>query len=128
MNVLCQKIAVEQDQNTFTRLIQQLNELLSRKNRRLEEREADDLRRACRGRVMLAGVAMAFMLTIPVFNLVAPIAATAFAVHLFEAMRGSSKRGDRPIGSEEPAGLSRGFAPRRLSSGLVRAHRLTATD
>jgi CysZ protein len=55
--------------------------------RRLEERAADELRRACRGRVMLAGVVMTFMLTIPVFNLVAPIAATAFAVHLFEAMR-----------------------------------------
>jgi CysZ protein len=55
--------------------------------RRLEERDADELRRAGRGRVMLAGVAMTFMLTIPVFNLVAPIAATAFAVHLFEAMR-----------------------------------------
>jgi CysZ protein len=55
--------------------------------RRLEERDADELRRACRGRVMLAGVVMTFMLTIPVFNLVAPIAATAFAVHLFEAMR-----------------------------------------
>jgi len=55
--------------------------------RRLEERAADDLRRSFRGRVMLAGVVMAFMLTIPVFNLVAPIAATAFAVHLFEAMR-----------------------------------------
>ena len=55
--------------------------------RRLEERAADDLRRSYRGRVMLAGVVMAFMLTIPVFNLVAPIAATAFAVHLFETMR-----------------------------------------
>jgi len=55
--------------------------------RRLEEREADELRRACRGRVMMAGVVMTFMLTIPVFNLVAPIAATAFAVHLFEAIR-----------------------------------------
>ncbi len=55
--------------------------------RRLEERDADELRRACRGRVTLAGVAMTFMLTIPVFNLVAPIAATAFAVHLFEALR-----------------------------------------
>ena len=55
--------------------------------RRLEEREADELRRARRGRVMIAGVVMTFMLTIPVFNLVAPIAATAFAVHLFEAIR-----------------------------------------
>jgi CysZ protein len=55
--------------------------------RRLDERAADELRRACRGRVTLAGVVIAFMLTIPVFNLVAPIAATAFAIHLFEAMR-----------------------------------------
>ncbi len=55
--------------------------------RRLEERAADEMRRACRGQVMLAGVVIAFMLTIPIFNLVAPIAATAFAVHQFEAMR-----------------------------------------
>ena len=65
--------------------------------RRLDERAADALRRACRGRVMLAGVAMTFMLTIPVFNLVAPIAATAFAVHLFEALRGERASG-RPSG------------------------------
>jgi CysZ protein len=55
--------------------------------RRLEEGEADAMRRAHRGRLMLAGVVIAFMLTIPVFNLFAPIAATAFALHLFEAMR-----------------------------------------
>ena len=55
--------------------------------RRLEERAADAMRRAYWGRVTLAGVVMAVMLTIPVFNLVAPIAATAFALHLFEAMR-----------------------------------------
>jgi uncharacterized protein involved in cysteine biosynthesis len=55
--------------------------------RRLEERTADAMRRAFRGRLTLAGVVMALMLTIPVFNLVAPIAATAFALHLFEAMR-----------------------------------------
>ena len=55
--------------------------------RRLEERAADAMRRAYWGRVTLAGVVMAVMLTIPVFNLVAPIAATAFALHLFEPMR-----------------------------------------
>jgi CysZ protein len=55
--------------------------------RRLEERAADAMRRAHRGRLTLAGVVIAFMLTIPVFNLFAPIAATAFALHLFEAMR-----------------------------------------
>jgi len=55
--------------------------------RRLEEREADAMRRAHRGRLTLAGVVIAFMLTIPIFNLFAPIAATAFALHFFEAMR-----------------------------------------
>jgi uncharacterized protein involved in cysteine biosynthesis len=65
--------------------------------RRLEERAADEMRRACRGRVMLAGMAMAFMLTIPVFNLVAPIAATAFAVHLFETLRIGRPAGGRGV-------------------------------
>lgn len=54
--------------------------------RRLEERAADALRRARSGRVTLAGVVIALMLTIPVFNLFAPIAAMAFALHVFEAM------------------------------------------
>ena len=54
--------------------------------RRLDERTADAMRRAYRGRLTLAGMVIAVMLTIPVFNLVAPIAATAFALHLFEAM------------------------------------------
>jgi uncharacterized protein involved in cysteine biosynthesis len=54
--------------------------------RRLDERAANALRRAWSGRVTLAGVMIALMLTIPVFNLFAPIAATAFALHLFEAM------------------------------------------
>ncbi len=55
--------------------------------RRLEERGADAMRRAYRRRLTLAGVVIALMLTIPIFNLFAPIAATAFALHLFEAMR-----------------------------------------
>ena len=54
--------------------------------RRLDERAADALRRASRGQVTLAGVLVALMLTIPVFNLFAPVVATAFALHLFEAM------------------------------------------
>jgi CysZ protein len=61
--------------------------------RRLDERTADAMRRAYRGRLTLAGVVIAVMLTIPVFNLVAPIAATAFALHLFEAMRQERPRG-----------------------------------
>jgi CysZ protein len=55
--------------------------------RRLEERAADELRRARRGRLTMAGVVIALLLTIPVVNLIAPIVATAFALHLFETMR-----------------------------------------
>jgi CysZ protein len=55
--------------------------------RRIEERAADEFRRAYRGRLTLAGVVIALILTIPVVNLIAPIVATAFALHLFEAMR-----------------------------------------
>jgi CysZ protein len=67
--------------------------------RRLDERTADAMRRAYRGRLTLAGMVIAVMLTIPVFNLVAPIAATAFALHLFEAMRQ-----ERPLGGSRVAG------------------------
>jgi CysZ protein len=67
--------------------------------RRLDERTADAIRRAYRGRLTLAGMVIAVMLTIPVFNLVAPIAATAFALHLFEAMRQ-----ERPLGGSRVAG------------------------
>jgi len=36
MNRLCERIQVEQDHQQFTRLVTQLNELLSRKEHRLE--------------------------------------------------------------------------------------------
>jgi uncharacterized protein involved in cysteine biosynthesis len=42
---------------------------------------------------------IAVMLTIPVFNLIAPIVATAFALHLFEAIRQ-----ERPPGGTRVAG------------------------
>jgi uncharacterized protein involved in cysteine biosynthesis len=40
------------------------------------------LRRRQRGRLWLAGVAIAGMLMVPVFNLIAPVVAIAFMVHL----------------------------------------------
>jgi hypothetical protein len=39
MNRICHQIAIEQDHEVFTNLLQQLTELLSRKDRRLEERD-----------------------------------------------------------------------------------------
>ncbi len=45
------------------------------------------LRRKYRGRVMLAGVVIAFLLTVPIVNLVTPIVATGFMLHVFERLR-----------------------------------------
>lgn len=55
--------------------------------RRLERPEVRRLRGLYRARVILAGVGIAIMLTIPVLNLFAPVVATAFMVHVFEGIR-----------------------------------------
>lgn len=59
--------------------------------RRLESAAARQLRKRYRGRVLMAGVIIAFFLTLPLINLVTPIIATAFMLHVFEAVR---RRGD----------------------------------
>jgi len=55
--------------------------------RRLDEQGVRELRRGQSGRVFAAGVIVTALLTVPVVNLVAPIAATAFMLHLFERLR-----------------------------------------
>lgn len=61
--------------------------------RRLQSADAKRLRRRYRGRVFLAGVIIAFILSIPLVNLVAPIIATGFLVHLFHGLkRGATTR------------------------------------
>src|SRR5690606_4741546 len=55
--------------------------------RRLDEGRTRVLRRARGGQVFLAGVVIAVLMTVPLVNLVAPVIATAFMVHLFEGMR-----------------------------------------
>ena len=50
--------------------------------RRLDPAAARMLRRAHQGQVLLAGVVIAFLLTVPLVNLIAPIVATAFMLHL----------------------------------------------
>lgn len=55
--------------------------------RRLDERDARAVRRVYGGKVFVAGVVIAFLLTVPFVNLVAPVIATAFMVHLFEGIR-----------------------------------------
>ena len=55
--------------------------------RRLSRADMAVTRRRFRVRVVLAGVAIAVMLTIPLVNLFAPVVATAFMVHVFEGVR-----------------------------------------
>ena len=55
--------------------------------RRLESRAAKDMRRRFRGTVFLAGVIIAFFLSIPIVNLIAPVIATAFLVHLYQGLQ-----------------------------------------
>ena len=55
--------------------------------RRLPWSKVAGLRQRARGRLWLAGAAIALLLTVPVLNLVAPVVAIAFMVHLFEKLR-----------------------------------------
>lgn len=63
--------------------------------RRLDRRAAGELRRAHQGRILAAGVVIAFLLTVPLVNLIAPVVATAFMLHL---VTGLSHRGARVNG------------------------------
>ena len=56
-------------------------------HRRMDGRRARALRGTFSGRLFLAGVIIAFLMTVPVVNLIAPIVATAALVHLVEAWR-----------------------------------------
>lgn len=63
--------------------------------RRLDRRAAGTLRRTQQGRILAAGVVIAFLLTVPVVNLIAPVVATAFMLHLVTgaAARGGPAKG-----------------------------------
>jgi len=50
--------------------------------RRLPAREATRLRRRFRSRVLIAGVVVTFLMTVPVVNLIAPVIGAAFMVHV----------------------------------------------
>ena len=55
--------------------------------RRLPPREARALRQAFAGRIFLAGAAITFLSTVPLANLLTPVVATAFMVHIVESLR-----------------------------------------
>jgi uncharacterized protein involved in cysteine biosynthesis len=54
--------------------------------RRMPPAAAKALRKRQLGRIFAAGALIAFLLTIPIFNLVVPIVATMFMVHLFNSL------------------------------------------
>ncbi len=55
--------------------------------RRMTSQQVQHLRRAASGRMMAAGIVIAVLLTIPLLNLLAPVVATAFMVHVVERAR-----------------------------------------
>ena len=55
--------------------------------RRLPVADVTSLRKAHSLSVLMTGIAIAFLLTIPVVNLLMPVVATAAMVHLFEKWR-----------------------------------------
>jgi uncharacterized protein involved in cysteine biosynthesis len=85
---------------------------------RLPLRELGRLRRRQRSRLWLAGVAIAAMLIIPVFNLVAPVVAIAFMVHLVAPLQRPDSGGvaERLSSVGRPAGISTAERRNRLTS------------
>lgn len=55
--------------------------------RRVDAKLANAMRQAGLGRLILAGAIITFLSTIPFVNLLTPVVATAFMVHIFEDMR-----------------------------------------
>ncbi len=71
--------------------------------RRLEAKQARELWRANRGRAFAAGVIVAFLLTVPLLNLAAPIVAVSFMLHLFQSVRQQGHQGPRMPGRSSQA-------------------------
>ena len=86
--------------------------------RRMSLREVGWLRRQQRGRLWLAGVAIAAMLMVPVFNLVAPVVAIAFMVHLVAPLerQGAGRVTGRMSAVGKAAGSSTRERRKRLTS------------
>ena len=58
--------------------------------RRLASGPLKALRRAYRGRVLAAGIAIAALSTVPILNLLMPIIGAATMVHVFQGVRAKS--------------------------------------
>ncbi len=58
--------------------------------RRLDRDKAGRMRRGHFWRILLAGMVIAILLTVPLVNLITPLVATGFMLHLFEDLRSGS--------------------------------------
>jgi uncharacterized protein involved in cysteine biosynthesis len=54
----------------------------------MEPAVALKMRRQSRGKIMVAGIMLTFLLTIPIVNFLTPVIATAFMVHVFHSLPG----------------------------------------
>jgi len=75
--------------------------------RRLERSQAKQLFAARRGTFTAGGVLIAILSTIPVVNLIAPIVATAFVVHLFESVVNIESDRAASVTRRPPSGANR---------------------
>jgi len=93
--------------------------------RRLAPPTVSAARRRLRTRLWLAGTLIAAMLAVPFFNLVAPVVAIAFMVHLFEGLRREHGPAGVFAGSSTPrnAALAQGRATKCLTSSDPVANR-----
>lgn len=67
--------------------------------RRMSFRETHILRRRHRFKIFVSGVVIALLFTIPVLNLIAPIIATAFMVHVFHGLKPNAAEAAEQQGS-----------------------------
>ena len=75
--------------------------------RRLDRSQAKALFAARRGTFSMGGVLIAILSTIPVVNLIAPIVATAFVVHLFESVVNIESDRAASVTRRPPSGANR---------------------
>ena len=67
--------------------------------RRMEPPAASHMRKINKGRLLFAGIIITFLLTIPIVNLLTPVIATAFMVHVFHSLPGRQEVLPEPAGT-----------------------------